>query len=301
MSIQPSIQPGQVLLGKYRVEGVLAETFNGAVVAARHCDHGELFALKFLFPHGLQDDYAVARFAREEHALAQLKGAHVVRVHGGGHLDGEVPCLVMEHLTGSTLREVLKEHGPLPIAEALVILRQVCDALTEAHSCGIVHCALSPEKLFLTRRPDGTPWVKVLAFGFSKQPALGAPLWVKKRVLVGSPPYMSPEQLRSKEATDHRSDLWSLGVVLYVLVTGIVPFRGPSLGEMIVRACTEHPAPPSQHRPELSAAFDAVVMRCLEKDPEQRFQSAEELSGALRALLDDTDVGRRSRSWDCAP
>jgi hypothetical protein len=283
--METPVQPGDVLLGKYRVEHVLGQGGMGLVLAARHLDLGELFAIKLLLPEALGDPDAADRFLREARAAARLKGEHVVRVQDVGRLPSGAPYMVMEHLMGSNLKELIRTRGPLPVDQAVTYVLEACDAIAEAHALGIVHRDLKPANLFLLQRPNGTHCVKVLDFGISKQQAPGGVELTKSGMLLGSPLYMSPEQMLRTKSVDARSDLWALGVVLYELATGALPFQAETVTEIIALVLQEEPSPPSQVRPGLPAALDAVVMRCLQKRPDQRFQSIAELMAALRPLV----------------
>jgi serine/threonine-protein kinase len=275
------IKPGDVLLGKYRVERVLGRGGMGIVLAARHLDLDELFAIKFLLPDALDSADAVSRFLREARASARLKGEHVAKVHDVGQLETGAPYMVMEHLEGVDMKALVKVRGPLEVEEAATLLLQACDALAEAHAVGIIHRDIKPANLFVTQRPNGTACVKVLDFGISKVVTGDSTDLTESRTILGTPLYMSPEQMTRMKDADARSDVWSIGVVLYELVTGVSPFKGESPTEVIVRVLQEEPPPPSQVRAGLPAALDALVMRCLQKRPDRRFQSAQELAEAL--------------------
>ncbi len=282
--MQSTVQTGEILLGKYRVERVLGQGGMGIVVAARHVQLGELFAIKMLLPDALSHDEAVERFLREARASAKLKGEHVARVHDVGSLDNGSPYMVMEHLDGHDLKQVVKSRGGLPLDEAVLYGYQACEAVAEAHANGIVHRDLKPANLFLIRRPNGTPCVKVLDFGISKEldptNSVGPDL-TRTGAFMGSPLYMSPEQMANIKATDTRSDIWALGVILYELVVGKVPFTAQAVTELVTKVLTTSPVPPSHVRPDIPPAFDAIVLRCLEKRPEHRFQSVAELMNHL--------------------
>lgn len=276
------VQPGDVLADKYRVERVLGQGGMGLVVAARHLELGELFAVKFLLPEALANAEAIERFLREARASARLKGQHVVKVHDVGRLSTGAPYIVMECLEGSDLKTVVRERGPLPAVEAAAVLLQACEAIIEAHALGIVHRDIKPANLFLAEQPVGGPCVKVLDFGISKQATPDSGDITKTGAALGSPAYMSPEQMLSSRSADARSDIWSLGAVFYELVTGVSPFAAEVVTEVIARVLKNEPEPPSRVRPELPAWVDAIVLRCLKKEPEDRFPSVEELAEALR-------------------
>ncbi|WP_159397262.1 serine/threonine protein kinase [Sorangium cellulosum] len=278
------VHVGDVLLDKYTVERVLGRGGMGMVVAARHRELGELFAIKLLLPRALADAQAAELFLREARAAVQLKGEHIVRVHDVGKLETGAPYMVMEHLVGGDLQQIVFERGPLPVREAVDYVLQVCDALAEAHAQGLVHRDLKPANLFLTRRTNGAPFVKVLDFGISKRIKPDATDLTNTLVLLGSPFYMAPEQMRRAKHVDTRSDVWSMGVVLHHLVTGRMPFPAETLTEVVARVLQEEPIPPSRQRPGLPDELDTVVALCLQKRPEHRFQAIEELAAALRVL-----------------
>ena len=279
--MESSVRPGDVLLGKYRVERVLGKGGMGIVVAARHLELGELFAIKFLLPEALASPQAVERFLREARASARLKGEHVAKVHDVGKLESGAPYMVMEHLDGTDLRKLARARGPLPVVDAVGLMLQVCEAITEAHALGIVHRDLKPANLFLIRKPNGAPCLKVLDFGISKQVAQDTADLTKSGEILGTPRYMPPEQMLRMKDADPRSDLWAMGVILFELVTGSPPFPGDSMAEVVARILHDDPPPPSRLVPGVPGWLDAIVARCLQKRPEHRFQSAAELASAL--------------------
>lgn len=280
-----AVQSGDVLLGKYRVERVLGQGGMGMVLAARHLELGELFAIKLLLPEALENEDARNRFVREARAAARLKGEHVARVHDVGRLENGAPYMVMEYLEGSDLKALLRAQGPLPPEQAVGYALQVCHALEEAHALGIIHRDLKPANLFLARRSSGGDRVKILDFGISKELSPAAGDLTRTGELLGTPFYMSPEQMVRTKEVDARSDVWAMGVVLYELSTGVLPFQAQTLTEVVGKVLQEEPPPPSQVRPGLPAALDAVVQRCLQKRAEHRFPSVRELADALRGVL----------------
>ncbi len=278
------VEVGAVLGGKYRVERVLGVGGMGAVLAATHLDLHEIRAIKLMHASESENALAVERFLREARAAVRLKSEHVARVYDVGRLDSGIPYIVMEYLEGHDLSRIARKHGALPVAEVVHYILQACDAISEAHSLGIVHRDLKPANLFLTRRDDGTPSVKVLDFGISKHTGPGSmsdmEITTAKDVL-GSPHYMSPEQMRSTRAADERSDVWALGVILYRLITGKLPFPADTPMELCARILETVPERPSVLRPDMPLELEAVILRCLEKNPEQRVQTVAELAGAL--------------------
>ncbi len=278
------VHEGDLLAGKYQVERVLGAGGMGIVVAATHVHLGQKVALKFLLPAACGTAGTVVRFLREARAAVQIKGEHVARVIDVGTLERGEPYIVMEFLSGMDFAEVLKTRGPLPIDEALDFLLQAGEAIAEAHALGIVHRDLKPANLFLTSRPDGSPLVKVLDFGISKGGDGASSALTSKELIMGSPRYMSPEQMRSSRDVDARTDIWALGVVLFEMLTGKAVFESDSMAGLCTLVATA-PAPPLRsQRADAPAALEAVVSRCLEKDPTRRVQSVAELAEALSPM-----------------
>jgi serine/threonine protein kinase len=279
-------QAGDTIAGKYRVDRVVGIGGMGQVVAATHVDLGQEVAIKILLRSRAKDAEAVERFLREAHAAVRLKSTHVARVFDVGTTDDGLPYIVMELLDGQDLCDVIERMGALSYPDAVDFILQACDAVAEAHARGIVHRDIKPENLFLTSRRDGTPCIKVLDFGISKLGATSAPRKGRRAitqddVVMGSPAYMSPEQVKSSAKADHRSDIWSLGVTLYELLTGREPFVGESTPDIFVSILTTEPAPVAAVVPGIPPELSAVVMRCLVKDVTQRYQDVESLAQAL--------------------
>jgi serine/threonine-protein kinase len=288
---------GTVLAQKYRVERVLGAGGMGVVVAAMHLSLDERVALKFLHPT-MASPEALARFGREARAAAKIKSEHVARVTDVGTLDTGSPYLVMEYLEGADLGRVLAERGPLPIRDAVEYVLQACDAVAEAHTLGIVHRDLKPSNLFLAKRAGGPGIVKVLDFGISKVMPRGATPppdgdmgMTRTRAWLGSPLYMSPEQMRSARDVDARGDVWALGVILFELLTGKPPFDAQTFPELCAQIMHAEPTPVQRLRPDVPAALIAAIAKCLAKDPAQRFPTVAHLVLALVDL-----APRRTRS-----
>jgi serine/threonine-protein kinase len=277
------VKEGDVLAGKYRVERVLGEGGMGVVVAAMHVHLGERVALKFLKPEHSGNQEVVARFLREAQSAVRIKGEHVARVSDVGTLSTGEPYMVMEYLTGSDLSALLEKRGKLDITQAVDCVIQACSALAEAHTLGIIHRDLKPANLFLTARADGSGLVKVLDFGVAKllnnDPKV-APLTANGAV-IGSPLYMSPEQLMGKKSIDARSDVWQLGVILYELITGRCPFDGRTMAEIMVAIGVHPPKPLRQVRPDAPAELEAIINKCLEKDVANRLPDVAALAEGL--------------------
>jgi serine/threonine-protein kinase len=268
---------GDRIASKYRVEQVLGVGGMGFVVAATHLQLHELRAIKLMLPQVAERPELTTRFLREAQAVARLHGEHVARVHDVGQLEDGLPFMVMEYVAGDDLAAVSKARGPLPVPEAVTYVLQTCVALAEAHRQGIVHRDIKPSNLFLTRGTDGLPSVKVIDFGIAKTKSS----LTEAGVILGTPLYMPPEQLHDTSEVDARADLWALGVVLYELVSGRTPFKAPDQLQLFAQITETIPAPPSQHRPGLPPALDAVILRCLEKDRERRYPTVAELAEAL--------------------
>ncbi len=293
--VRSPVAAGQVVDRKYRVEGVLGAGGMGIVVSATHLALDEPVALKFMtLDEGRGDDTSRARFLREAKAVRKLTSAHVARVFDVGQLPTGEPYIVMELLKGDDLAKHLRTQGRLSAADTVRFMLQVCDAIREAHALGIIHRDLKPQNLFLATRPGGGTIVKVLDFGIAKSVESasggGASLTTSQNV-VGSPIYMSPEQLRASKHVDGRTDIWSLGVIMFELLSGKVPFVGDSVLELGMRIMTV-PAPSlTELRAEVPAALADVVQRCLEKEPDKRFPDIDSLTDALKPFV---DVSHRS-------
>ena len=278
------VQEGQILAGKFRIERVLGQGGMGIVVAATHLQLDERVALKFLLPDALANPEAVERFAREARASVKIKSEHVARVSDVGTLESGSPYMVMEYLHGEDLAAWVRRNGALPVPEAIEFLLQACEAIAEAHALGIVHRDLKPANLFVTRRVDGSPCIKVLDFGISKVTVPGAvPEFgmTKTSTVMGSPLYMSPEQMSSSRNVDMRTDIWALGVILYETLTGRVPFEAETMPQLCGMILQDPPRPIHELRPDLPQALQQVLLRCLEKDRARRWNNVAELAFAL--------------------
>ncbi len=279
------VREGEILADKYRVERVLGVGGMGVVVAAHHLQLDEKVALKFLLPALLANKEAVSRFAREARAAVKIKSEHVARVSDVGTLENGAPYMVMEYLEGSDLSMWLGQRGALPIEQAAEFILQASEAIAEAHALGIVHRDLKPANLFVIRRPDSTLSVKVLDFGISKSTGLGGSgagsSVTQTSALMGSPLYMSPEQMQSSKDVDTRSDIWSLGVILYQLVANAPPFHADTMPELVLTIVSRGPDPLRAHRADVPEGFETVILRCLDKDRGKRFQTVGELAIAL--------------------
>jgi serine/threonine-protein kinase len=274
--------PGDLIVGKYRIERLIGRGGMGAVFAAQHELLNQRVALKLLLGELADSKEASVRFLNEARAAAQIQGEHVARVLDIGQLPTGAPFMVLEYLEGADLAAVLHQRGPLPVVEVADYALQALDALAQAHAAGIVHRDLKPANLFLTRRHDGTSLVKVLDFGISKNLASAGPQGMTStRAVLGSPEYMSPEQLRTPREVDARTDLWSFGVILYELLTGHMPFTGESLAELFVQILERVPPPVRTLRPDIPLGLEMVISRCMTRDPNGRYANVSELAAEL--------------------
>ena len=272
-----------MVAGKYRVDRVLGEGGMGVVVAATHEQLDEKVALKFLRPVVASNPEVVQRFVREARAAVKVRSEHVARVLDVGTLTSGTPYMVMEYLDGQDLAQTLVGRGPLPVGETVTYVLQACEAVAEAHSLGIVHRDLKPANLFLARRPNGRPIVKVLDFGISKVTSTGGdnPALTKAAAMMGSPSYMSPEQMVAAGSVDVRADVWALGVVLYELLTGRLPFVAETMPELVGMILQSGYAPVTALRPDVPPGLQASIDRCLQKDRALRHRNVAELAAGL--------------------
>jgi serine/threonine protein kinase len=288
------VQEGEILAGKYRVERVIGEGGMGVVVAAHHLHLDERVALKFLLPNAVASAEAVSRFLREARAAAKIKSQHVARVMDVGQLENGLPYMVLEYLDGRDLSAWLAEEGPLPVTQAVDFVLQACEALAEAHGLGIVHRDLKPANLFCIRRPDGQLSIKVLDFGISKVTSPGATAhdMTQTSAFLGSPLYMSPEQMKAARDVDARTDVWSLGIILFELLANSAPFNAESVTELAIKVAMEASPSLRSGRPDVPKGLEAAIHKCLEKDRTKRYRDMGELALALREF--GSDQGRET-------
>lgn len=290
---------GSVLAGKYRIERIVGAGGMGVVAAARHLRLGSRVAVKLMLPRPQDTERSVSRFLREARTASRLTSVHVARVFDVELREDGVPYLVMELLDGETLSAALRRGPLLEVSEIVDDLLAACEALAEAHALGIVHRDLKPGNLFRARPAGRKAHVlKVLDFGISKTFESGpdeVASITSGRSFVGSPPYMSPEQITSPGSVDSRTDIWSLGVVFYECLTGTSPFAATTVGATCARILHEEPRPPSELRPGLGPDVDARILCCLSKDPGKRYQTVLELARALAAF--GSEASARSLSF----
>lgn len=277
---------GDLFASKYRIERCIGRGGMGAVFRARHEMLDQSVAIKVLLPEIAADKGAVARFLNEARASAKIRSDHVAKVVDVDTLPNGSAYMVLELLEGSDLATVISSQGPVPVAQAASYLLQALDAVAQAHVLGIVHRDLKPANLFLANRPDGTSTIKVLDFGISKRNASVSGLTATD-TLLGSPSFMSPEQVRSPRTVDTRSDIWSIGVCLYQLLTGALPFKGENVGEVFAAILEQDPTPVSQLDGSVSPEIDSVVSGCLQRERDSRFQDVTEVAEALSRFAPD--------------
>lgn len=283
--MRPAVpKENDVVAGRYKVERTLGVGGMAVVVAAHDQLLDKAVAIKLLSPDAPDSSTVIERFVVEARSAANIHSPHVAKVLDVGTLPTGAPFMVMERLDGCDLEELLALEHTLAVADAADYVLQALHGLANAHALGIVHRDLKPANLYLARLPDGTNLIKVLDFGVAKLTQTGGKgvgAVTMEGVTVGSPMYMSPEQIRSSKDVDERTDVWSIGAVLYELLTGRAPFGGDGVGEIFAAVLETTPPSISALRPEVPAALDAAVMRCLDRDLEHRFADVGELGRAL--------------------
>jgi eukaryotic-like serine/threonine-protein kinase len=277
---EEEIPEGEILAEKYRAERVLGAGGMGVVVRVKHIESSQIFALKFLRPSVARDPSATARFLREAEAAGRIQNPHVVQISDVGTLATGVPYLVMEYLEGITLETRLKDGPALDVATACDFALQACEGLAAAHATGIIHRDIKPANLTLCPREEQSDLVKILDFGVSKIVDENQGL-TRTQTALGSPLYMSPEQMRSARSADARADQWSLGAVIYRMLTGKLPFSAPSLPRLCVLVMEGSFAPMKTLCPDLPDPLVAAVERCLKVDPGERHADVAALAQAL--------------------
>lgn len=288
------IKPGDVLGGKYRIERVIGQGGMGVVAAARHTELHQRVAIKVLPEHLATDKDLVERFMREARASARLRSEHAVKVVDVGRRKSGSPYIVMELLEGEDLG-ALVDRGPMPIPEAVDYILQASEAVAEAHALGIVHRDLKPRNLFLTAKLHGKAHVKVLDFGLAKRIDMQDRALTATAAVMGSPQYMSPEQMKASRNVDIRTDVWSLGVCLYELISARMPFDADSVPIICAMVLKDDPVPLPSVRPDVPLGLWNVIQRCLQKNPEARFATMSELAAALEPFAPAHSRGSAER------
>jgi serine/threonine-protein kinase len=280
------VQPGDVLAERYRIEAPLGAGGFGSIWRAHHQALDAPVAVKLIDPEIAKDPEARERFLREARAAANLRGQNVVQILDYG-VEGDLAFIVMELLEGQDLAQRLKREGPLSPDELVKIFTQVCRAVGRAHAAGIIHRDLKPANVFLMDHEDADETAKVLDFGVAKVEGAklsSAGAQTRTGSLIGTPHYMSPEQLQGNKTIDHRSDLWSLGVIAFEALTGRPPFESEGLGDLVLQICVQ-PLPVPSEWARVPRGFDTWMERALTRDPDKRFQSAKEMASTLSDAL----------------
>lgn len=290
----PMYKPGDVIDDKLRVERTIDRGGMGIVYEVTHLGLDKTFALKTLVPEALGNPSVARRFLRESRAAAQLKGPHVCRVEETGTFSDGNKYLLMEYLDGRSVSKILKDEGPFAPSEAARILLEASEAIAEAHQFGIIHRDVKPDNLFLAKHAGGSggTTVKVFDFGISKMER--GSFETAASEVFGTPHYMSPEQLTSSKDVDARSDVWSLGVCLFELLTGELPWHAEHSLVLATKIMTEPPRSAHTLRPDLKPALVRVIETALQRDPAKRFQTAAEFGAALAPFVTPTQTGART-------
>ena len=286
-SLLQQLTPGTVISGKYRVDSILGRGAMGVVVAATHLELREAIALKFLYAKTDGSEDFKSRFRREAQVSAKLRNEHITRVLDVGTWREGAMYMVMEYLAGNDLRKMIRTQGPFPIGAAVEYIVQVCEGVAEAHAHGIIHRDLKPSNLLVTKRADGSDLVKILDFGISKWTSMEEEGELTQTgVVLGSPKYMSPEQLFGAGSVDSRTDIWSIGAILYELIAGRPPYDQPSLARICADLAGNKPPPRLRDlRTEVTPDLEMVVLHCLERTVEIRIQNVADLAGDLLAAV----------------
>ena len=273
---------GQLIDGRYQIDYVLGVGSMGLVYGARHAAVGKLVAIKALRAHLASDAEAIQRFNAEATAATSIGNQHIVETFDFGQLPDGAAYMVMEYLEGRSLAELIEGWSPLPVERITKIAVQIAEALNAAHLAGIVHRDLKPDNIFLCERENDADFVKILDFGIAKFGVSQARL-TQAGAVFGTPAYMSPEQALGK-ATDGRTDVYALGVMLYEMACGRVPFSGENAIVVLSMHANEEPEPLSKRKPDVSPELEAIVNKCLSKDLEARYASMAELAADLARL-----------------
>ena len=285
-----ALRVGNLLAGKFRIEKLIGNGGMGLVFAAHHVHLDQRVAIKVLRPRALKHQEAIRCFLGEAQAAAKLDSQHIVRVLDANAFECGLTFLVMEYLEGNDLSQWVANKGTLPVAQVVDFVLQACEALALAHTAGIVHRDVKPSNLFCCERPDGSQCIKVIDFGISIIQPLAADycaLGSHANPVMGSPHYMSPEQLKSPATVDARADIWSLGVTLFELLTGHLPFDGNTLPELEATIAGQPTPAIGSYRVDVPPTLQEVVGRCLRKDAQLRYASIAELANALQPFAQE--------------
>lgn len=286
---------GEIIDGRYQLTRIVASGGMATIYAALDLRLDRQVALKVMHPHLAQDEQFVARFIREAKAAASLSHPNIVSVLDQGWNQGGVPCvfIVMELVEGATLRDYIHEQGALPIARALQIITPIASALAAAHKLGIVHRDIKPENILVSK--EGR--IKIADFGLARGALLGSTLTAESSVILGSVSYLSPEQVQ-RGISDARSDVYSLGIVLFEVLTGQKPFQGEDPVQIAIKHVNDRVPAPSSINPEISSEVDELVLRATDVNPDKRPKDAGEFQELLRSLSEKLDPKRRQLSLE---
>lgn len=278
-------ETGALLDGRYRIVRLLGEGGMGSVYLASHVGLGRDVAIKFLHAELVSRDEVVGRFYREAQAAAAIRHKNIIEVFDVGVSPQGEPFLVMEYLEGESLAGLLKRAGPLNLGAACAVMEPVLQALHAAHRKGIIHRDLKPDNIFLAYQQGEPPVVKIIDFGISKFAQGEFDKWrTKTGSVMGTPAYMSPEQARGSAGLDHRTDIYSMGTILFEMLTGALPFAGSNFAEYLSAMLIDDPRAPQSVCAGFPAEAEPLVRKALAKNPDQRFQNAAEMLEALTAL-----------------
>jgi serine/threonine-protein kinase len=287
-------------LGQYRLLKPLGTGGMGEVFLAEHRMLKRPCAVKLIRAEQAGDPNVLARFEREVQMTARLSHWNTIEIYDYGRTEDGTFFYVMEYLPGLSLEDLIERHGPLPPERVIHLLRQTCQALREAHAIGLIHRDIKPGNIFVSQRGGMYDVAKLLDFGLVK-PVAERPTarLTQDGAISGTPLYMSPEQAQGRDNLDARSDIYSLGAVAYNLVSGHAPFERDSSMEVIIAHARDEAAPPSQFQPDLPDDLERIILRCLEKRPQDRFQDAGSLEQALSecAAADQWTQSHAARWW----
>ncbi len=286
----PGVGPGVLIAGKYEIIEEIATGGMGVVYLAQQSGLNRSVAIKLMRASVAGSVDAAIRFTREARIAAQLSSPHIVSVVDIGLTEEGLPFIVMEHLKGRDLESHLAACGALPVSECIELARQICRGLHEAHSQGIVHRDLKPSNIFLVPEAGGGNRAVLLDFGVSKLTTQADLSLTQTGTVMGSPRYMSPEQLADSKGVDHRADIWSLGVIIYELLAGTPPYKSNTLVHLVAEILQGRPQPLREIRPDVPAGLVAIVERCLRREPQERFDNAQALAQALTSSQNDRFV-----------
>jgi serine/threonine protein kinase len=287
----PLVQKGYLVASKYELEYMIGQGGMGTVWAARHVNLGQRAAVKFISIAHIESEDALRRFDSEAKAAASIRSHNVVQVYDNGELEDGTPYMVMEYLDGQSLHARIERDGSLQVDETLRIIRHVGKALSVAHGMGIIHRDIKPENVFLATSPGESDYTaKVLDFGVAKFMQARGPAQARTRTgtIVGTPLYMSPEQVRGLKTVDHRTDVYSVGALTFTMLTGTLVFNGKTFGDLLFQICTEPLPKLTDSAPWLPATVNEWFEKSCARSPDDRFQSVQEQVEALAAAFGGT-------------